>query len=81
MVAVGDTVCVPVVEATVPIFWSIETVVAPVTSQCKIVDPPVDILLVPAVKLLMVGGELAALLTLTMAGALIEPALLVAVRV
>ncbi len=57
----------------------IEAEVAPEISQCKVADPPAVILLGLAVKLFITGGLAEVTVTLTVR--VVEPWLLVAVRV
>jgi hypothetical protein len=78
VVAVGVTVLL-LVAVTVPMPWSIETEVAPVTFHCRVEDWPVVIVIGLAVKLVIAGTP--AWARVIVAVAVTIPALLLAVRV
>ena len=75
---VGDTVFVPM-DATVPISGLIETDVAPLTSQVRVATSPAAIEVLSAAKVVITG--LPAVFTVTVTGAVVLPAPLVAVSV
>ncbi len=74
----GETVLLPD-AATAPIPWSILTDVAPVTAHCSVEDPPVVMESGFAVNAEMTGTL--AEVTVTVAVAVTEPEVLVAVSV
>ena len=67
------------VPVTVPTPWSIESVVAPVTTQARVEEPPREMVDGVAVKEVNTGSG--ALVTVTRAECDTEPAALVAVMV
>jgi hypothetical protein len=81
VVVVGLTVTVPDAPVTVPTPLSIESEAAPLTDQFRVVLPPLVMEPLATVKLEMVGGLVAAAVTVTVAEAVLEPAELVAVSV
>jgi hypothetical protein len=78
VVAVGDTDCVPEAE-TVLMPWSIDTEVAPVIFHLSVEDWPVAIVTGLAENSVTTGKPDPVPTTLTVASAVTEPALLVAV--